>query len=137
MKPLLIIILLFGFNARFITAQPPDSVKYQNVNADDFLTLIRFREEAILIDVRTPGEFRKERIENAKNIPYPNKIKKEGNKIARNKVLLLYCTTDVRSKWAAVKFYDLGFRSVYSLEGGINDWKRRGLPVVGKKHKKE
>jgi rhodanese-related sulfurtransferase len=137
MKPLLIIILLVTFNVQYLTAQSPDSIKYQNVNADDFLTLLRFREDAILIDVRTPGEFRKEWIEHAKNIPYPNKIKKEGNKITKDKVLLLYCTTDVRSKWAAVKFYDMGFRSIYSLDGGINDWKRRGLPVAVRKHKKK
>lgn len=49
-------------------AQVPDSLKYISVDPEDFLTLIRLRENVLVIDVSLPREFRKERIEGAINI---------------------------------------------------------------------
>jgi rhodanese-related sulfurtransferase len=131
------IILILLLNILSLNAQVDDSLEYQMVGPEDFLTMIRFRENAVLIDVRLPFEFRKERIENAINIPVTKNLKKRTARLGINKeaVLLLYCTTDVRSNWAALRLYDLGFRNLYSLKGGIEAWKRKGLPVIGKRYK--
>lgn len=119
-----------------LAAQPADTVKYTSVGPEDFLTLIRFEEKAVIIDVRMPFEFRKERIENSVNIPVSKTEKKISDVAGTESVLLLYCTTDYRSIRVASKYYDLGYHKVYSLEGGIEAWKRKGLPVVRKRSAK-
>lgn len=43
--------------------------------------------------------------------------------------LILYCSTGERSAMAAATLRSMGFRDVRVLEGGIEAWKRRGLPV--------
>jgi rhodanese-related sulfurtransferase len=135
MKASLIIIISLLVSCRLLTGQIPDSLKYESVQPEDFLTLIRFKENILLIDVREPFEFRKERIENAINMPNSKNFEKLTNKIDKEANLLLYCTSGVRSRWAALKLYDLGFRKLYSLDGGITKWKRIGLPVVRKRLK--
>jgi rhodanese-related sulfurtransferase len=132
-----VILLILLFDLLSLKAQVDDSLEYQMVGPEDFLTMIRFKENAVLIDVRLPFEFRKERIENAINIPVTKNFRKRTAKLGINKesVLLLYCTTDVRSNWAASRLYDLGFRNLYSLKGGIEAWKLKGLPVIEKRRK--
>lgn len=115
-----------------LSAQTTDSIKFLSVGPEDFLTLIRFEEKAVIIDVRMPVEFRRERIENSINIPVSKTEKKITAVADSGSVLLLYCTTDYRSTRIASKYYDLGYQKVYNLEGGIEAWKRKGLPVVGK-----
>ena len=131
------ILFLLLFSVQLLNSQEPDSVKYEFASPEDFLTMIRFKENAVLIDVRMPFEYRRERIENAINIPVTKDyIKKTGN-FDKESVLLLYCTTDVRSSRAAEKLYELGFRKIFCLQGGIMAWKRTGLLTKGRKVKED
>jgi len=43
--------------------------------------------------------------------------------------LILYCSTGERSAMAAATLRSLGYRDVRVLDGGIEAWKREGLPV--------
>jgi rhodanese-related sulfurtransferase len=43
--------------------------------------------------------------------------------------LILYCSTGERSAMAAATLRSLGYRDVRVLNGGIEAWKREGLPV--------
>jgi rhodanese-related sulfurtransferase len=43
--------------------------------------------------------------------------------------LILYCSTGERSAIAAATLRTMGYRDVRVLEGGIEAWKRNGLPV--------
>jgi rhodanese-related sulfurtransferase len=43
--------------------------------------------------------------------------------------LILYCSTGERSAIAAATLRSMGYRDVRVLEGGIEAWKREGLPV--------
>jgi rhodanese-related sulfurtransferase len=43
--------------------------------------------------------------------------------------LILYCSTGERSAMAAATLRSLGYRDVRVLIGGIEAWKRQGLPV--------
>ena len=116
-----------------LAGQADSPEKFLRAGPEDFLTLIRFREKAVLIDVRHPFEYRKGRIENSINIPLSKRFVKRTAHIPRESVLLLYCTTDVRSIIAAEKMYDAGFRQIYILDGGTEAWERKGLPLAGKK----
>lgn len=43
--------------------------------------------------------------------------------------LVLYCATGVRSLFAAESLQSIGYTNVASLDGGIEAWKRAGLPI--------
>ena len=43
--------------------------------------------------------------------------------------LILYCSTGERSAMAAATLRSMGYRDVRVLDGGIEAWKREGLPV--------
>lgn len=77
-----------------------------------------------LIDVRTPGEYNASHIKGAKNIDfYSGSFKTKFNKLNKNKPLYIYCRTGSRSRHASNKLYEMGFKEIYDLQGGIVRWK--------------
>ena len=91
---------------------------------DDFKNMMselenKLKENIQLIDVRTPGEFRRGHIKNAKNIPL-NEI---GNftPIADKKIYVI-CHSGARSKLAAKKLKKRGF-DVVNVQGGMHAWR--------------
>jgi len=85
----------------------------------------------VVIDVRTPEEFARERILGAVNIDIRSEtFREEVERLPREKVYLLYCRTANRSVRAFEVFQELGFREVYHMLWGIVGWKEAGLPVV-------
>lgn len=47
----------------------------------------------------------------------------------REKPLYLHCKGGVRSLHAATCLIDLGYKEVYSIDGGIAEWERVGFPI--------
>lgn len=77
-----------------------------------------------LIDVRTPREYNTGHIKSAKNIDfYSRTFKKEFEKLEKDKALYIYCRTGSRSRHAANKLVEFGFKEIYDLKGGIVRWK--------------
>jgi len=116
--------------------QVPDSLKYISVGPAGFQKAYQSDSNAILIDVREFFEYRKSRIDNAFNIPSSDNIDIPADTLKKESSLFLYCTSGFRSKRVAKQFYDKGFLKLYSLDGGINAWKKDGLPVNRKRLKK-
>ena len=79
----------------------------------------KLKENIQLIDVRTPGEFKRGHIKNAKNIPL-NEI---GNftPIADKKTYVI-CHSGARSKLAAKKLKKRSF-DVVNVKGGMHAWR--------------
>jgi rhodanese-related sulfurtransferase len=48
----------------------------------------------------------------------------------REKSVIVYCDSGVRSAAAARTLTQLGFAKVYSLAGGMEGWRKENLPVV-------
>jgi rhodanese-related sulfurtransferase len=85
----------------------------------------------VIVDVRTPEEFRDGHIEGAVNVDFrsgnfPNEI----DRLDKSKTYFVYCRTGNRSYDAVALMGSLGFRSIVRLEGDITGWKSAGLPVV-------
>jgi thioredoxin 1 len=131
-----IIALLLIFYCSVI-AQVPDSVKYKSVDPYYFHLDYLKTDSALLVDVREFFEFRRQRIKDAVNIPSSGNLEKSYDTISKNCALFLYCTSDYRSERVAKKLYDIGFRKLYSLEGGIVAWRKEGFPVEKKKVKRK
>lgn len=89
------------------------------------------RGDAVLIDVREPDEHARERIEGARLAPLsrfdPVSLVGEGE---RGKIAVFHCNSGNRTAQAADRLLGAGFTEAYQLEGGIQGWKRAGLPVI-------
>jgi rhodanese-related sulfurtransferase len=90
--------------------------------------LLRSR-QAVLVDVREPGEFEVERIPGALLFPLsgfdPQSLPLEG---ARR--IILQCGTGRRSATAAQRLLDAGSPEASHLAGGLKAWKEAGLPLT-------
>jgi len=90
-------------------------------------------EDAILIDVRTPAEFRAQHARGALNVPLDD-ISKEslaaalaGKSPSR---MFLICQGGKRSSIALEKLQAAGVENLTNIEGGTSAWVQAGLPVV-------
>jgi rhodanese-related sulfurtransferase len=84
---------------------------------------------ALVIDVRSVNEFESGHILQAHNMPLdridvvvPSVVKD------KNKVLLLHCSTGVRSRMAKKKLEDIGYKNVFNL----GSYDRAGKIVMGR-----
>ena len=136
MRHPIITAIIIVFTCCAISAQVPDSAKFQSVDPYYFHLNYLKTDPALLVDVREFFEFKRSRIKDAINIPISSSLKKAADTIDHDCAMFLYCTTDSRSDWVAKKLYDLGFRKVYSLKGGLVAWKKDGYPVEKKRIKK-
>ena len=80
------------------------------------------KNDAILIDVRSTEEYNEFYIKDSINVPLDN-IQDLLNLIEdKETVIILYCQTGERSKEAAKKLAKLGYKNLYSLDGGLINW---------------
>ncbi len=101
----------------------------QNVDAIKFKDLIA-KEDAILLDVRTPQEYSRGHIvgSTAINISDPEFVSKVGL-LQKDKTILIYCLSGSRSPVAANYMLQMGFKKIYNLQQGILDWSRQGYAI--------
>jgi len=89
------------------------------------------REDALVIDVRDPGEYGAGHILGAKNLPL-SRLDSGGAELAakrKDRPLILYCDTGNRSGKAAAALKAQGYTRVLNLSGGMGAWQQAGLPV--------
>ncbi|QAT39016.1 rhodanese-like domain-containing protein [Clostridium sp. JN-9] len=103
---------------------PYESVKaYKKITAIEVKDMINTpSSEALIIDVRTPSEYKQGHIPKSINIPLQilkdEVIHKNINKSTK---IIVYCQRGIRSENAAEILEQLGYNNVYSL-GGIDQW---------------
>ncbi|MEZ4938616.1 MAG: rhodanese-like domain-containing protein [Crocinitomicaceae bacterium] len=94
----------------------------RNISGDE-LRQIRTAEDAVVLDVRTPGEVHEGMIEGAINIDLMNQYFQDRvEELDRNKHYLMVCRSGGRSAQAGMYMESIGFEHVYNLEGGMMDW---------------
>ena len=130
MKSRSCLVLLFLASLTQLEAQVADSLKYISLEPYDFHLQYLMTDSSILIDVREPFEFKRNRIRGSVNIPASGNLDKVADTLNKETPLFIYCTSGFRSSNAAVKLYDKGFRKLYNLEGGIVAWRKEGMPVI-------
>lgn len=77
------------------------------------------REDAIIIDVRTPEEYKENHIEGAINIPMYEIDNLKNEIIDKDTIILLYCKTGKRSKIVKEILMQNGYRNVYTFNAKI------------------
>ena len=93
--------------------------------------LLEQEKPPVVLDVRTPGEFAAGHIEGAVNIDFKGPgFKDEIAKLDREQPYLLHCRSGNRSGQSKPTFTELGFKTIYHLDGGFLAWEEAGLPTV-------
>jgi len=100
----------------------------QNINATDMQKIMKQTPEIYLLDVRTPGEYQQKRIKGGHLIPI-DQLQNRINEIPKNRPIIVYCETGVRSALVGRYLDQLGYQSVYNLGQGIMGWQVRGYPI--------
>jgi len=77
-------------------------------------------EGAQLVDVRSPSEFSSGHIQNAKNIPVGD-IDRRAKELSKDKDVIVYCASGMRSASASRTLKSLGFTRVHDL-GSMSRW---------------
>lgn len=99
----------------------------KGLSVTDFKTKISKDSTAQLVDVRTPEEFAAGYIKNATNINYLGQdFETQIQKLNKNRPVLLYCKAGIRSLKAAAIMQKLGFKELYNLDGGYQNWVAKG-----------
>jgi len=119
-----VILTLFLFVTVWIDVNAQD---LQHVNAVKFKELIA-KEDAILLDVRTPEEYSRGHIAGSTSIDiadpaFVSKI----NLLQKDKTILIYCLSGSRSYAAANYMIKNGFKKIYNLQRGMMEWNQQGF----------
>lgn len=88
------------------------------INISELEELVK--EGAILIDVRSPQEYKEGHLDNAILIPEYDINKKILDRFDINDKIILYCSTGNRSRKAKKKMEKIGYVKVYNLREGMN-----------------
>jgi rhodanese-related sulfurtransferase len=111
------------------TPAAKEATKVKLVSVEEFDKL-RANKANIVLDVRTPDEFKAGHIPGATNIDYT--APDFGEKVARldkDKTYLVHCAAGSRSARACKKLEGLGFKNLVDLHAGFNGWEGAGKPV--------
>lgn len=89
-------------------------------------------DEAVLVDVREPAEYRAESIDHARNLPLSQVTIDDAHMPEhRHKKLVIHCQSGKRSMMACEKLKEQNAPyDIWNLQGGIIAWKASGLPVT-------
>lgn len=84
----------------------------------------------MVIDVRTPEEFRTGHLKNAQLMNfYDPGFRNQLLNMNRHQPYIIYCRSGNRSKKALNMMQELGFKNAYDIGGGIKAWRKAGYPT--------
>lgn len=100
----------------------------KNITSVQARELVTKNKNVVLVDVRTPEEFRQARLHGAILIPLAE-LERRVKEIPRNRPLLVYCSVGARSASAAGVLSARGYNEVYQMSDGLVGWYRNGYPI--------
>ena len=84
----------------------------------------------MLLDVRTPAEYAEGHVPGAINIPHTEIALRIGElSAARDRDLVVYCRSGVRTEQALASLREAGFKRVFHLKGDFMRWSEEKRPV--------
>lgn len=100
------------------------------INVHELKKCLDTNSKLCLIDVRELNEWQSGHIAGAIHIP-KNELPKRIAEISLdlNHPIYLHCLGGVRSLDAAQHLQTLGYKQLYSIDGGMHEWRMAGYPV--------
>jgi len=113
-----------GPTAVFIAGKIGDDemTGYKQINMEMAKSIFEVPGDYIILDVRREDEFNEGHIPGAINIANESIVDKEPELLNdKNQTIYVYCRSGNRSKQAAEKLYNMGYKNIIEF-GGIIDW---------------
>jgi thioredoxin 1 len=124
MKNILVSFLLLGLMS--CKAQP----SITKLSVKEFNSQTDAGKQTLILDVRTPEEYKSGYIRGAVNIDYrADDFEKQVAKLDKSKTYLVYCLSGGRSGEAATYMREQGFKQVQELKGGVLAWEKAGFEL--------
>ncbi|WP_428248449.1 rhodanese-like domain-containing protein [Ferrovibrio sp.] len=84
--------------------------------------------QAVLIDIREPSEHAREHILGARLAPLSAFDRHDFDR-DKDKVAVFHCKSGNRTAMNVTRLAAAGFREAYILQGGLDAWRKAGLPL--------
>ena len=92
------------------------------------------KQNGVLLDVRTPEEYTGEHISGAINMDVRSDgFKSRMDSLDKSRTYFMYCKSGRRSEEALNLMKEAGFKNLFHLQGGIEEWKLDGNKVMREK----
>lgn len=105
--------------------------RVKETTVDDVKARMDRGEKFTLVDVREESEYAKDHLPGAVHLgkgvierDIEAKVPEQGTP------LILYCGGGFRSALAADNIQKMGYANVLSMDGGIREWREKGLPLT-------
>ncbi|MCM1511759.1 MAG: rhodanese-like domain-containing protein [Oxalobacter formigenes] len=87
--------------------------------------------KAAIIDIRSQQDYKAGHLLNAIHLPYDS-LEKQLSRIdkLKSQPVIVVCGDGKLSRTASAFLRKSGFTQVYSLDGGMDGWRKNGLPVT-------
>jgi phage shock protein E len=124
---LLLAVLLLPIVSLF--AEPTPAAP-KNVTVNEAEKLIKEDPKVVVLDVRTPEEFKAGHIAGAKNIDFNgDNFEKQIAALDKSKTYIVHCAAGGRSGQACKIIEQVKLPSVYHMNEGFKTWEKAGKPV--------
>ena len=98
------------------------------ISPDDLNKRRENKPALLVLDVRTPEEFRSGHIPGAVNIPHTELASRIGE-VQKSHAVVLYCMQGPRARLGEKTLLDAGVEDVLHLDGGLHAWQQAGFPI--------
>lgn len=127
MKKFIILSGTIFFMSFFSCKDSTDKNSAINISPNDLFEALQ-KDSIQLVDVRTPKEYQAGFIKTAQNMDYKSSnFSTNLEALNKQKPVYIYCRSGKRSEKSIKIFQEAGFEKIYNLEGGILNWKQKGL----------
>lgn len=108
-----------------------DNTPIRDISVQDAAKMLKENPDDIMIlDVRTPGEFRGGHLPGAKNMDFfGGNFDVEAANLPDGKTMLVYCRSGKRSSGAVEELKRAGVKNILHLHEGLTAWEKAGMPV--------
>jgi phage shock protein E len=111
-----------------VLAEPVTALK--NVTINEAEKLIKEDPKIVVLDVRTPDEFKAGHIKGAKNIDFNgDDFEKQIAALDKSKTYVVHCAAGGRSSQACKVIEQVKIPSVVHMKEGFSAWEKAGKPV--------
>lgn len=101
----------------------------KGISADEFYHMLQTNDQAILFDARLETEFDSCRIPNAIYAGEKSVLLEHLQELPRTSLILVYCEYESRSKEVIKLLKKRGFKNVFYLKDGFEEWQNMGFPL--------
>ena len=116
---------------RFLKIVEDARARVRELTIDDVKAKLDRGERFVLVDVREESEWAKDHLPGAVHLgkgvierDVEQRVPDAGAEV------VLYCGGGFRSALAADNLQKMGYTNVWSMDGGIRDWRQKGYPLT-------